>query len=145
MKLKIKGFTMIELVVAMAIVFLLVAVAVVSFHDHMMRKARAEARTALVELSDWMRHHYMRSGSYQDATLPFDQTPRDGAAVHRLSLVAAPLQARDPDATFPAVSASTFTLRAEALNGDTCASLLLDSSGRVGVLGESATVAECWR
>jgi Tfp pilus assembly protein PilE len=38
------GFTVIELVVAVTIVFLLVAVAVASFQDHMMRKDRAQAR-----------------------------------------------------------------------------------------------------
>ena len=37
------GFTTIELVVAIAIVFILVSVAVVSFQDHMARKARAQA------------------------------------------------------------------------------------------------------
>jgi len=145
MNMKSQGFTMIELAVAMAIVFLLVAVAVVSFQENAMRNQRAEARSALVELSDWMRYQHRLVGSYQAVALPFDQVPRDGKAVYRLSLVQTPVQAIDPDVIFPAVSASAFSLRADALNGDDCGALLLDSSGRAGVMGKGATVEECWR
>ena len=46
------GFTAIELVVAITIVCLLVAVALASFQDHMTRKARTQARSALVEVAE---------------------------------------------------------------------------------------------
>jgi type IV pilus assembly protein PilE len=140
-----RGFTMIELVVALAIVFLLVAVAVVSYQDHMTRKKRAEARSALVELAEWMRHQHQRTHDYLTATLPYGQIPRDGEPTYRIQLEQAPVRASDPDAVFPALTPTTFTLRAEPVEEDVCGALLLDSEGRIGVLGNGAKVAECWR
>ena len=139
-----KGFTVIELVVAITIVCLLVAVAFASFQDHMARKARAEARKALIEVAEWLQLQHAKSGTYL-VKPPITQTPGDGDAEFRIGLAAAVVGASDPKAEFPATTADTFTLQAVPVGGDACGALLLDSAGRTGVTGVDAQVADCWK
>lgn len=139
-----KGFTVIELVVAITIVCLLVAVAVASFQDHMTRKARSQARSALLEVAEGLRFQYARSGTYSGAILPITQSPREGEAVYKISLATTNVAASDPKVVFPATGPQTFTLQAVPADGDSCGTLLLDNAGRLGVLGADATVADCW-
>jgi type IV pilus assembly protein PilE len=138
-----KGFTVIELVVAVTIVLLLIAVAIASFHDHMTRKYRAEARKALIENAEWLQFQHRKSGTYL-VKLPVTQTPNEGDARYRIELVSSPLTATDPKVQFPAASVDAFTLRAVPMSGDTCGNLLLDSTGRTGVSDTAARVADCW-
>jgi len=139
-----KGFTLIELVVAVTIVCLLVAVAIASYQDHMTRKARAQARGALVELAEVLQVQFTRVGTYELANLPIKQTPREGEALYHISLTKAPVTGSDPVVAFPASSAQGFTLMAIPVQHDACGSLLLDHGGRKGVTGEGAKVADCW-
>jgi type IV pilus assembly protein PilE len=138
------GFTAIELVVAITIVCLLVAVALASFQDHMTRKARTQARSALVEVAEGLRMQFTRTGSYASSSLPISQTPREGDAEYRISLATTQMTASDPRMVFPASSAQGFTLRAVPVNDDDCGTLLLDQAGRVGVTAPGAKVADCW-
>lgn len=138
------GFTVIELVVAVTIVCLLVAVAVASFQDHMTHKARNQARKALVESAEWLQLQHARSGTYL-VKLPVTQTPSDGDALYQIKLASAMVNASDPKAAFPATTAETYTLQAVPVDGDACGALLLDSAGRTGVTGADALVADCWR
>jgi type IV pilus assembly protein PilE len=137
------GFTVIELVVAVTIVCLLVAVAVASYQDHMTHKARGQARKALIEAAEWLHLQQPKSGTFL-VKLPVTQTPNDGDAAYRIKLAATVVQATDPKAAFPLTTAETYTLLAVPVEEDGCGSLLLDSAGRVGVTGENARVADCW-
>lgn len=140
-----RGFTAIELMVALSIVLLLVAVAVASYLEHRVRKDRAEARSALIELAEGLKLQHQRTGSFAGADLPITQTPREGDARYRISLLQAPVTAQDPKALFPASSPALFTLQAVPVASDApCGTLLLDHTGRRGVMGARATLAECW-
>lgn len=139
-----KGFTVIELVVAVTIVCLLVAVAVASYQDHMARKARTQARAALVEAAESLRAYHARTGSFLGAVLPAAQTPGEGEAMYRISLAKSPVNASDPAGAFPATSDIAFTVQAVPVGGDSCGTMLLDDAGRKGVTGSSASAAECW-
>jgi type IV pilus assembly protein PilE len=138
------GFTMIELVVAATIVCLLVVVAVASFQDHMRRKARMQAGSALMEVAETLRFQHARTGSYAVGELPITQTPREGEAAYRISLARSPVAASDPKAEFPASSETAFTLQAVPVETDACGTLLLDQAGRKGVVSGGAKLADCW-
>ena len=141
---RIKGFTVIELVVAVTIVCLLVAVAVASYQDHMTRKSRTQARKALVELAEWLQLQRSTSGTYL-VKLPITHAPADGEAEYRIGMVAVPVNSTNPKILFPGSSVDFYTLQAVPLNPDPCGILLLDSSGRTGVTGASAQLADCWK
>jgi type IV pilus assembly protein PilE len=138
------GFTVIELIVAVTIVCLLVAVAVASYQDHMTHKARNQARKALAESAEWLHIQHARSGTYL-VKLPVTQTPGEGDALYQIKLAGAMVNATDPKAAFPATTAATYTLQAVPVEPDACGTLLLDSAGRTGVTGANALVADCWR
>jgi type IV pilus assembly protein PilE len=138
------GFTIIELLVAATIVCLLVVVAVASYQDHMKRKARMQASSALMELAESLQMQYARVGSYATSALPITQTPREGGAAYRISLAMAPVSATDPKVAFPASTATGFTLQAVPVNEDVCGTLLLDHTGHKGVVSSQAKLADCW-
>lgn len=144
-----RGFTLIELLVAVAIVAILATVAVASYQEHIRRSARADAKSVLMEAAGWMERSYTTNGNYS-APLPatFSKSPRDGPTRYDISLANAAVVATDPPVTFPASGAQAYTLQAVptgASAGDPCGTLLIDHTGRKGVTGADATVAECWQ
>lgn len=142
--IKNKGFTVIELVVAVTIVILLVAVAMASFRDHMLRKTRVQAGKALIETANWLHQQHAQSGTYL-VNLPQTFVPQEGEANYKISLIAAPFAAADPKVVFPATTDAFYTLQAVPLGPDDCGILLLDSTGKKGVSRAGAKVAECWQ
>lgn len=139
----VAGFTMIELVTAMAIVGLLIVVVIASIYDHQSHKAKRKAAHRLQEVAEWMHMQHAHLNSYA-AILPADWSDRDAEAGYTITVARQPVEASDPAARFPAVGADAFTLQAAFAEGDACGSLLLDQSGRRGVTGAGARVADCW-
>ncbi len=138
------GFTMLELILAVAILVLLIVVAVASFYDHQSHKSKRHAVQRLQEVAEWMHLQYATQPSYA-AMLPPGWSTQDAEMKYRVSIAAQPVVASDPKATFPAVSETGFTLQAVPVEPDECGSLLLDHTGRKGVTGAGASVASCWQ
>ncbi|MFZ2403918.1 MAG: type IV pilin protein [Methylobacter sp.] len=67
MKTKIRGFSLIELMIAVAIVGLLAAVAVPSYRSYIQKGNRAEAQGALVVFANAMEQWRLQNGSYLGA------------------------------------------------------------------------------
>lgn len=137
------GFTLIELMIVVAIVGILAAIAYPSYQEHIHRANRADAQASLMELAQFMERNYTRLGRYTtDATgtaptLPFTTAPKDGGRpVYDLSL--------------SAVTATGYTLQATpraggSMAGDRCGNLTLDNAGLKGQSGTGVTTADCWR
>ncbi len=137
------GFTLIELMIVVAIVGILAAIAYPSYQEHIRRANRADAQASLMELAQFMERNYTRLGRYTtDAAgtapaLPFTTAPKDGVRlVYDLSL--------------SAVTATDYTLQATPraggpMAGDRCGNLTLNSAGLKGQSGAGATTADCWR
>lgn len=142
---KLKGFTLMELMIAVAIIGILVAVALPSYQDHVRRSSRAVAKAILHENAQFMEQFYTANNQY-DATvgadgiantvddvavaLPITQSPRTGVAQYAISL--------------QAVANATFTLQAVpqgSMAGDICGTLTLTNTG---VQGAGGDVASCW-
>ncbi len=58
------GFTLIELMIAVAVVALLAAVALPSYNEYVMRSHRANARAALLQAAQWMERTATAQGTY---------------------------------------------------------------------------------
>lgn len=136
------GFTLVELMIVVAIVAILSAIAYPSYQEHVIKSRRATAQTCLLELAQFMERFYTTNMRY-------DQTP-SGAAV---SLPATSCRtdlgafytfgfaAGQPQAT-------TYTLEAVpkgAQNDPKCGTLGVNQQGVKTKSGTAASVSECWK
>lgn len=145
--MKNRGFTLIELMIVVAIVAIISAVALPSYRDSVAKSRRAEARGQLLETSQFMQRFYSQNDSFsQDragvavavpaalATVP--KTAASGAGTYSISFSGTP-------------TVATFTVQAVPRTGgsmaaDKCGSLVLDNTGRRTVTG-TGTVEDCWK
>jgi len=147
-----QGFTLIELMIAVSIVGILASIAYPSYQNSIMKSRRADAKSALLELANFMERHATEVGCYMDAgadnqcgtgddtipLLPFTVTPKTGTTAY-YDLV-----------LFP-VDATSFTLTANPIAGgsqanDACGSLTLTNTGIKDIIpiDSSVTAADCW-
>lgn len=133
----IRGFTLTELLVAVAIVGILAAIAYPAYTNSVLKSNRAEAKAALNELAQFMARTYAENKSYTPGgsapTLPFSEVPREGTPkLYDVALVSAD------------TSATAFKLKATPKNaqtGDDCGALTVDHLGRKTADGG---VDKCW-
>lgn len=126
MKLRCQaGFTLIELMIVVAIVGILAAVAYPSYQDYVRRANRADAQADVLELAQWMERRFTIANRYAaadgdfTATLPFNQTPRTGGPRYNLTAVVGG-------------TGQTFTLTATPAGGqvgDACGTLTINQLG----------------
>lgn len=128
------GFSLIELMIVVAIIGILAAIAYPSYQRYVENTRRSVAQAELMELAQWMERRYTASYTYLDGanppSLPFQESPRDGGATfYNLSFQGN-------------VTRNAFTLQAVpagAQDGDRCGTLTLTSAGVRG-----AAEGDCW-
>jgi len=137
------GFTTLELVIALLVLSIIIMVTASSILEHRADKSRKQISQRMEEVAAWMREQRKLQASYADL-LPMDWSSEEAGGEYRITLARAPVKAHDPNNEFPGLGADTFTLQAESEALKDCGYFLLDQSGRRGVTGPSASVADCW-
>jgi type IV pilus assembly protein PilE len=134
---KTYGFSLIEVMIAVVIIGILLAVAVPSYRDYVVRSNRTSATACLTELAQFMERSYTQNMAYNPngMVLPQNQCRIDLAQRYTFSL--------------DNLTARTFTLSAvpSALQNDAqCGTLTLNQAGQRGAAGgtDPAVVRRCW-
>ncbi len=139
------GFTLVELMIVVAIVGILAAIAIPAYQDNVRKTRRADAQGALLQFANAMERFYTEQSPFTylgaangggntgapDSAVFVSQSPSTGTAFYNLTISAA--------------AANSYTLSAAptgAQTSDTCGTLTLTSAGVKGV--SSSTVAACW-
>ena len=68
--LPVAGFTLIEVVIVMAVVAILTAIAIPNYFQFIARGHRSEARATLTAAAQWMERFRTERGTYNGAALP---------------------------------------------------------------------------
>lgn len=143
MSLKTSGFTLIEIMITVAILAIVAAVAIPSYNSYVDRGKRAEARTALLDIAARQERYYSNNRQYADQLSKLRMSgTRSENGYYTLSVA---LGAVSGTGTTPTRS-NTQTFRATATpsgwTDDKCGDLSIDETGaKTQSLGDRAL---CW-
>ena len=130
---KLRGFTLIEVMIAIAMVAILAAIAYPSYSQYLKTSRRTEATATLTKIANLEERYYLDNNSYGGLTdLSLTSPYNTENSYYQITIN---------------VTSSTFTLTATAQNAqaaDTeCGSLTLDQDGTKG--SSTANAATCWK
>lgn len=145
------GFTLVQLMIAVAIVAILTAMAYPTYLDQLRRGNRAEVKGALMEDAQFLERNYTVNNCYHridaactttagNVDLPRTQSPpQPGTAKYTITVAYS--------TTSPCTLGQCFTLSATptgTMAGDSCGTFTLTQAGAQGATGATGATA-CWQ
>jgi len=130
-KINTNGFSLLELVIVLAVISVLLTLAIPSYQRYTQRVHRAEAIRMMLAIADCQERIRASTGFYDTSSCG------EGFASDSHELRIEP-----PDST----GSMKFTIIAQLRQGndDTCGNLSLDQAGTRGVSGSQAILNKCW-
>jgi type IV pilus assembly protein PilE len=141
-----KGFTLIELMITVAIIGILAGIAYPSYQDSVRKSRRADAKGALLGFANAMERYFTENNTYEDAAVgPADTGPP------RIYKTTSPVDGGPAyyNLTISAATVNTYTLNAARTgvqSTDKCGTLTLTQTGARDIVNQDTgiTAADCW-
>ncbi len=133
------GFTLIELMITVAIIGILAAIAYPSYREYIARGQRTEAKTAILEDVQFLERNFTEANRYDedsagaDTVLPINSAPREGTASYSVTATL----------TQTAFTVTATPITGGRMDGDACGALSINHLGQkaaTGTLGRDS----CW-
>lgn len=133
----VEGFTLIELMIVVAVLGILASIAYASYQNNVVNSRRAAAAACLLESAQYMERYYTTKLTYVGAALPTQGCATDMAVHYSFAING------DPTATGYSVQATPVVGSQQANRDTKCKILGLDQKGTKTISGTSS-VKECW-
>ena len=130
---KQRAFTLIELMVTVAIIGILAGIAYPSYRDSVMKSRRADAQGALLAYANSMERYFTENNTYLTVSSTVVAPTNAGTTYYTIAI--------------STTTASTYTINATPIGAqatDKCGTLTLTSTGVKGYTGTSGIKALCW-
>ena len=128
-----KGFTLIEIMITVAILAIIVAIALPSYRRYVIETNRGEAKAVLMQTAQSFERCFTRFSTYNDGNCGIaGQTTPFASETDKYNV------------NFTTLTATTFVLTATPVQADPeCGNFTLDHRGQRGISG-TGMVDDCW-
>ena len=139
-----RGFTLIELMVAVSVVAILSAIAIPSYQNSIRKARRPDAKSALLDLAARQERYYTLNNKYTDGvtvpnSLGYTLPANLGSAANPDYILSVVTPANGTGPTFSLIA----TANGDQVN-DSCGNYTLDNLGNQGNTGGTPPYTGCW-
>lgn len=133
-----KGFTLVELMIAVVIVGILASVAIPAYTQYTVRAKRAAAESFIMSVANKQEQYILDARQYATTLALLNMTPPADVSAHYNITITTDMTATPPAYTINAVPAG-----AQATNDTKCGTVSIDQAGTKGKTG-TGTLGDCW-
>lgn len=128
------GFTLVEMMIVIAIVAILAAIAIPSYHDYIVTTRRSDGQIALLDLSTRLERFFNENNSFVGASIPTIYPATSPEGFYNLQITN--------------TTATNYTIQAIPQGPQTsdslCGTLTFNALGQKGANGSIADPLDCW-